>query len=96
MIPEADERADALRRRLRDLNIDINSAENGVFLPQKPGSAAPGAYHPSLNNDDYYRQLKRDFRGINTRSDAIEVLSDIRRQLLNGTYPGSKPVPAKK
>jgi hypothetical protein len=96
IVPEGDERAEALRQRLKDLNIDINSAENGVFLPQKPGSTAPGAYHPKLNNDNYYYQLRKDFRGINSRSDALDVLSNIRGQLLNGTYPGSQPVPAAK
>ncbi|AVS67175.1 hypothetical protein C8245_17080 [Paracidovorax avenae] len=96
IVPYGDRRAQDVRDRLRDLEIDLNSADNGVFLPQVPGSAAPGAYHPSLNSDDYHRQLQRDFSGINSKPDALDVLGNIREKLLNGSYPGSKPVPPKK
>ncbi|MBL0393036.1 LysM peptidoglycan-binding domain-containing protein [Ramlibacter monticola] len=95
IVPEGDARAADIRQRLKDWDIEINSADNGVFLPQKAGSEAAGAYHPKLNNDDYYRQLERDFSGVNTRQRALDTLNDIRGQLLNGTYPGSRPVPPK-
>jgi rhs family protein-like protein len=75
--------------------IDLNSAANGVFLPSRPGSTAPGAYHPSLHSDDYYDALRDDFRNVGTRDEAIEALDRIRDQLLDATYPGSKPVPPK-
>ena len=96
IVPERDARAADIRQRLKELDIGINSADNGVFLPQKPGSEAPGAYHPTLNNEAYYRQLERDFEGVHSRDDAIDVLSYIRGKLLNGTYPGSRPVPPKR
>jgi A nuclease family of the HNH/ENDO VII superfamily with conserved AHH len=95
MVSESHRRAADLKDRLIALGIGINDAENGVFLPQVPGSQAPGAYHPSLHNNDYYNQLQRDFIDVNTKDRAIEVLANIRSQLLNGTYPGSKPVPPK-
>jgi hypothetical protein len=95
IVPESDARAADIRQRLKDWDIGINAADNGVFLPQKPGSQAPGAYHPRLNNEDYYRQLERDFRGVDTRQRALDTLNDIRGQLLNGTYPGSRPAPPK-
>jgi A nuclease family of the HNH/ENDO VII superfamily with conserved AHH len=96
MVPEGDKRANNLKIKLGNLGIDINSADNGVFLPQVPGSTAPGAYHPKLNNTKYHDQLQLDFEGVNSKNDALDVLGRIRGQLLNGTYPGSKPVPTKK
>jgi YD repeat-containing protein len=95
IVPEADARAADIRQRLKEWDIGINTADNGVFLPHNPGSQTPGAYHPKLNNEDYYRQLERDFSGVNTRQRAVDTLNDIRGRLLNGTYPGSRPVPPK-
>jgi hypothetical protein len=95
IVPYGDQRAQNVRDKLADLGIDLNSANNGVFLPQVPGSAAPGAYHPSLNSDAYNNQLRRDFERVNSRQRALDTLGNIRGQLLNGTYPGSKPVPPK-
>jgi hypothetical protein len=95
IVPYGDRRAVGLRTTLDNLGIDINSADNGVFLPQVPGSTAPGAYHPSLNSDAYHEQLRLDLLGVESRQRALDILNDIRSQLLNGTYPGSKPTPPK-
>lgn len=90
IVPYGDSRAAGIRQLLERFDIDINSADNGVFLPNKPDSAAPGSYHPRLNNRDYYDQLREDFIGVSSRQEAQDVLSRIRSQLLNGTYPGSR------
>lgn len=74
---------------------DDHSAANGVFLPSRPGSTVPGAYHPSLHSDDYYNAINRDLGRINNRDRAVDILNRIRESLLDGTYPGSKPVPPK-
>ena len=97
IVPYGDRRAQRIRDLLGSFNppIDLNSAANGVFLPSRPGSTAPGAYHPSLHSDDYYDALRDDFRNVGTRDEAIEALDRIRDQLLDATYPGSKPVPPK-
>jgi hypothetical protein len=97
IVPYGDRRAQNIRDQLNTLGIkDLNLADNGVFLPQVSGSTAPGAYHPSLNSDLYIDQLRIDFQGVTSRQRALDTLKDIRQQLLNGTYPGSKPVPPKK
>ncbi|WP_415134271.1 AHH domain-containing protein [Ottowia sp.] len=80
---------------LERFDIDINSPDNGVFLPNKPSSEAPGSYHPRLNNRDYYEQLNIDFEGVSSRQEALDVLRNIRDQLLSGTYPGSRLRPEK-
>lgn len=95
IIAHGDKRSNYLRDKFNAWGIDINSAENGVFLPSKPGSAAPGSYHPSLNNDDYHNQIRLDFTGVSSRQEALDVLRHIREQLLSGTHPGSRPRPEK-
>lgn len=95
IVPYGDRRAADLRTTLGNLGIDINSPDNGVFLPQVPGSTAPGAYHPSLNSKAYHEQLGLDLLGVSSRQRALDILDNIRGQLLNGTYPGSKPTPPK-
>lgn len=97
IVPYGDRRAQRIRDLLGSFNppIDLNSAANGVFLPSRPGSTAPGAYHPSLHSDDYYNAINRDLGRINNRDRAIDILNRIRESLLDGTYPGSKPVPPK-
>lgn len=97
IVPYGDKRAQNIRDKLNSLGIqDLNAADNGVFLPQIPGSTVPGAYHPSLNSKAYHDQLQRDFENVDSRQRALDTLNDIRDQLLKGTYPGSKPVPSKK
>lgn len=93
IVPYSDPRGADIRRLLERFGIDINAPENGVFLPNKPGSEAPGAYHPRLNNGDYYRQLHRDFQGVASNQEALEVLQRIRNRLLNNDYPGARPRP---
>ena len=97
IVPYGDRRAQRIRDLLGSFNppIDLNSAANGVFLPSRPGSTAPGAYHPSLHSNDYYDALAQDFDYVENREDAINTLDRIRERLLDGTYPGSKPVPPK-
>ena len=95
IVPYGDRRAQRIRDLLGSFNppIDLNSAANGVFLPSRPGSTAPGAYHPSLHSDDYYDALEIDFENVDSRDRAIATLDRIRDRLLERTYPGSKPVP---
>lgn len=59
----------------------------GVFLPDRATSAAPGMYHRTLHTNRYYEAVNNALRDVRTREEAIEVLGDIRQQLLNGTFP---------
>lgn len=65
IVPQKDKRsfalpyADDLRYILKDCNIDIDSVENGVYLPKK-GAQNPeceGKFHSDLHNEPYYRQV---------------------------------------
>jgi len=95
IVPVNAGKLDNIRAKLKSFGISIDDAPNGVFLPGVRGSEAEGAYHRSLHSNDYYNQLQRDFQNVGSKNDAIDVLDRIRGQLLNGTYPGSKPTPPK-
>jgi len=71
--------AEPARMVLRSFDIGINDAENGVILNQ--------AFHNSLHTDNYYLSVNARLRGLSTREDCIEELSNIREDLLNGWGP---------
>lgn len=81
--PEAQE----AREILEKYGIDINSAENGVFLPTVKGVSS-AAYHPSLHTTLYYRIVNRLLRNASSREDVIDILDSIREELLKRTING--------
>ena len=81
-----DVRAAGLRNMLEKYGIDINSAENGVFLPTEK-EVSEASYHRSLHTNAYYENVEKAFQGVSSKEEAIEVLQDIREQLLEGTFP---------
>lgn len=89
IVPSGSNNADAIeaRRRLGRFGIDINSADNGVFLPNSPASSATGAYHPSLHTDRYYGAVNDALGRARTKDQAIGVLNDIKLDLLNNSFP---------
>lgn len=73
-------------RQARDIleqwGIDINNADNGIFLPK--------SIHNGLANDHkYMNAVLEDLRQATSRDDAARILQDIGQQLLDGTYPRS-------
>jgi hypothetical protein len=87
-------RMDALRAKLLLLDIKLNDATNGVWLPG-PGASrdATEAYHRTLNNTDYNNAVDDVFKGVLTREQAISALRDISSQLKDGSFPGVRPRP---
>ncbi|WP_026370904.1 AHH domain-containing protein [Kallotenue papyrolyticum] len=77
-------KAAQVRRILARFGIDINDAHNGVFLPDTPTRAVPGMYHRTFV---YYREINSRLAEATTREHALEILDDIRSELLNGTFP---------
>ena len=80
------------RALLRDVwGIDINAAENGVWLPRGKGSTAAGLQHEPLHSEVYHREVLRRLQAAadlgRDRDGAIEVLLDIRADLLKGDFP---------
>lgn len=68
------------RKLLAKWDIDINDAENGVFLPK--------SIHNGLANDyTYMDAVLEDLQGATSKNDAIRILRKIGQRLLDGTYP---------
>jgi hypothetical protein len=80
-------KADEARAALKRFNVDINSADNGLFLPQARGCTAPGCRHPNLHTNEYYDEVNRRLAQASTQEEAMAVLWDIREELLAGTFP---------
>jgi hypothetical protein len=77
------------RAVLRRFGVDINDADNGVFLPGNKNSANPGgaAVHASLHSGDYYQAVDDVLAGAQSRQDVTDGLGYIRGQLLGGSFP---------
>ena len=87
IVAENERRAEEARRILNRFGVGINSADNGVYLPDKPESTAPGIYHRGLHTNTYYNEVNDRLRGAASRNEVLEALEDIRTELLNGTFP---------
>jgi HNH/ENDO VII superfamily nuclease len=84
IIPSTMGQVHSLRVRLQGWNIDINQAQNGIFLQPK----IHGRIHAgSAGNREYALWLESRFQGVTTREEALEVLEVIRTDLSNGNYP---------
>jgi hypothetical protein len=77
------------REVLRRFGININAAENGVFLPRNVGAANPQghAVHSTLHTNRYYTEVNRLLGQATNRQEAIDVLNFIRSRLLAGPWP---------
>jgi hypothetical protein len=98
MIPTRDGGAliDAVRAKLATLGLnDLNDAANGVWLPgyRSAPTADEPAYHERLHNGDYFEAVARVFVGVTTIDEANDALAQIRSQLQDGTFPGTRPRP---
>lgn len=78
-----------------NIDIDINDAANGVFLPYKKNKYVGNeAMHVGSHSREYYEQvhnyLKEQLENIErsgrtvTRTDLYGLLDDLRYDLLNG------------
>ncbi len=77
--------ASRAREILEKFNIDINDANNGVFLPTVKG-VSKAAYHPSVHTAAYYQKVTDLLEEATTRKECIEILRGIAEQLSNGTF----------
>ncbi|MEQ1872622.1 MAG: RHS repeat-associated core domain-containing protein [Ilumatobacteraceae bacterium] len=80
------------RAALARVGIDINAAENGVFLPMNLSSANPGgaAVHSTIHTggtNGYYAAVNDLLGQATTRNEMVDALDFIRRRLLSGGFP---------
>ena len=73
--------------RLCRLGIDLNSAENGVWLPTcqyKKNLKDQPTVHFGRPLGDYEKDIRERFIGVTTREEALKVINQIRDELCSG------------
>lgn len=77
------------RAIIQRYEVDLNSASNGVFLPQAADllHAGSATVHSGNHTAEYARYVAKAITDANPQStaDVVAVLNDLREQLLNGT-----------
>lgn len=86
----AKEFADVSRAVIEDC-VDMDSSENGVFLPGKSaGAECEGTYHKSIHTKVYYERLAQRLeqaRDINSCEGVRAELRQIKQSLMEGRAP---------
>jgi A nuclease family of the HNH/ENDO VII superfamily with conserved AHH len=82
VIPINDPRAADIQRRLQDARIDLNSAANGVWLPQNSSVSNKGETpHNETFRDSYFDYLDKAFAGATDKADLESRLQQVRDDL---------------
>lgn len=92
MVPENDgrfEQCQQARDIIAGFGITVNEAVNGIYLPQTQtaNEATSAQYHRNLHTEAYYQEVVDRLQDATTREEAVEILSEIRTELQNGTFP---------
>ncbi len=84
-IPELNE----VRALMKRYGVDLNSASNGVFLPNAPNlpHAGSATVHRGSHTVEYAKYVAKHIQNNNPQSaaDIAELLNELRVKLLNGT-----------
>ncbi|MDU1315424.1 MAG: AHH domain-containing protein, partial [Clostridium septicum] len=84
-VPELNE----VRAIMQRYGVDLNSASNGVFLPDAPDLPYAGSetVHRGSHTADYARYVAKAIIDVKPQSadDIVDVLNNLRKKLLNGT-----------
>jgi hypothetical protein len=74
--------------RLCCLGIDLNSADNGVWLPNCDYPNRVPSMHSGRTPKTYLDEVLLRFQGFGgSKNDALAIIESIRRDLLDGTLP---------
>lgn len=92
IVPATAKRAKKAQDILKKFDIDINSADNGVYLPTEKGLPGAGnaSVHKGRHLNKYIDEVTDRLEKATSRDDCIEILNTIREDLLNGTLKLSK------
>ena len=64
--------------------IDINSPENGIFLPNNEESDLHGTIHDGKHSKAYNDEVTQRLRSATCKEDVLEILDSIKEDLYNG------------
>ncbi len=82
-------KAASARAQLDKFGIGVNDAENGVWLPRSSSSPNPNglSVHSKVHTNEYYAYVNDLMSGARNKSEALDVIDHVRRQLLGGHWP---------
>ncbi|MEV7536787.1 polymorphic toxin-type HINT domain-containing protein [Streptomyces hydrogenans] len=82
-------KAASARAQLDRFGIGVNDAENGVWLPRSSSSPNPHglSVHSKIHTNEYYTYVNDLMSGARNRSEALDVIGHVRRQLQGGHWP---------
>ena len=71
---------------LKRFGIDLNSPNNGVFLPGCGASNAVGMIHCGRHTEAYEQAVWERLEGVSSRQEAVKILQGIRNDLLDDLF----------
>jgi hypothetical protein len=81
---------DELRNKMKSLGIDINLAENGVYLPTsskvKANAKTNAVAHSKVHTKKYTENVYNRLKDINDPEALKKELKNIASELSNGTF----------
>lgn len=85
-VAHSDIRAERAREILRDFDMKLDEAPNGVFLPGTPKAPNPmnKAVHSKVHTNEYYKVLTERLGDAKSKEEAIKILEGIAKQLEHG------------
>ena len=75
IVPFGAKRAATAQRILRNFDVDINSIENGVWLPNNVNSVVQGVLHKGRHTDEYIDAVTDMLNAATKREEVIAVLN---------------------
>jgi hypothetical protein len=84
IVAESAEAAAPARKYLADLGIDINSAENGIFL--RYTEKGKGPLHLGSHKNAYYKEVNDRILNATTKEEALQTLKNIGTEIFEGNF----------
>lgn len=85
VIEGSDISAQKSRELLKRFNININSPENGILLPENTESSIyKGAIHKTQHTKEYSEYIYNQIKDVSTRDEMITKLIDLKHDLYSG------------
>ncbi len=79
LVPSTHRMGDEARKILAKFKININAAENGLFVSE--------ALHSGLHTNAYIAEVTRRLRGAQSAADVMRELDEIKRLIKAGNFP---------
>lgn len=73
--------------KMKAFGIDVDDANNGVFLPTSKKCNMYGPIHNGRHGQEYRNTVELVFQNVENREDCLDALEAIKQNLLAGYIP---------